>query len=498
MIQAKKTRKTTLQTRKNSYRESLEKASVADYTWVIPLAQKIRENADVLARFISHVLAGVAASPFASDKSSFSRFDWLRGMTKLLFPQVASPLDKMEDALRQLQEGLGDLSSDFLKDTEMTGDLLVPLIETVCHTLETNPQFIVVFHDPQILGQVLGPLGERASGLIHMIPALSNHAAEKFPNLKETLFHALFNLEKQDRQLIYTLAEDVLGEVYRARVFPHLTKTLSQDPRGRVLAPILLGAIQAIPGESCINALLSIACTPHRELSHGRVIAIAIQEMGGLYIKIAQVISELCPPSLARELRTTQDDAGGIFPSIEKSWGYVLQTLGEPEFIEWKPILRLPSKPIRHFASASVGALYQIELTDEGKQKWDVESVLIKFQRPKLPALFAKQCDHILKLMDDARSTLQDDISLGGEQRLELLGLVTTLRRAVVNYYQQSKEELDFRIEEVNASKVRAALGDNTRVRVPRYFYTTQKCRTYGVCGRYKSYKNCTNKVLGS
>lgn len=469
-----KKKKQNIEHKKNNYKESLEKVASLDYRWVIPLSQKIRIKSVVISKFLSFVFAEIAITPISSAKTQYGRFSLIKGITKALFPQSDSLLTQIEKSIKALQENIGELSTEILTDTDVTQELLAPFIEMVCLTIEKNPQLIALFNQPQILKAAFGPLGERIAGIIEIIPALSSHAAERFPNLKETFFNALFQLKKEERKEIYILAEEILDSVYQEKVLPLLNKTLSTDTRGKVLAPILAGAIEAIPGESCINAILSIACTPHNEFSNGRVIAIAIQEMGGLYVKISQVISELCPPSLARELRTTQDEAGGIFPSIEKSWEFLIETLNQPQFIEWKAYLQIPQMPIKHFASASVGALYLFQLTPLGKEKFNVENILIKIQRPNLKEIFATQCEHILKLTDEANKLILTDNSINKDTASELLGIVSTLRRSVLNYHKQSQEELDFTKEEQNAEKVRNALDSIDFIKVPRYFLSSQ------------------------
>ncbi|MES2614982.1 MAG: AarF/UbiB family protein [Bdellovibrionota bacterium] len=471
----RKTKKNSSAIRKKRIQNSLLEMSSHDYNFVAPLAKEIRSHSNVLAKYISFVIAEIAMNPFSNQTPHFSRFDLLKSLTRILFPNSDFTVSQIEKSIQTLQETLGEFSIDVLKKTEVTTELIAPLIEVACSALEANPQLIALFWQPIILEEVLGSVGERISSLLNLIPALSTHAAERFPDLKETFFHALFLLSKEERTQLYKLAEEIMGEVYRVKVFPMLKKTLSSDPRGKVLAPILAGAIEAIPGESCINALLAMACTPHNEFSNGRVIAIAIQEIGGLYIKIAQVIAELCPPSLARELRTTQDDAGGIFPSIEQSWEYFLNTINEPIYNDFRIYMKIPEKPMRHYASASIGSLYNIELNEEGREKFKVNSILIKLQRPNLKEMFAKQCEHILKLTDEAQKELVEDSSLSSDAAAELLGLVSTLRRAILNYHKQSQEELDFTFEQTNAQNVRDALGDNNIIKIPRFFFASEK-----------------------
>jgi ubiquinone biosynthesis protein len=474
-MQKVKRKKDSVKKKRIKSEKFLKSLNTESYEWIKPLAKKIRLNADVIAKFISFVFAEIALLPFENQKNALSRFNLTKNVAKILFPKSDAILTQFEKSLYSLQENLTQVSSDILKDTEVTHELICPIIEVAASTIEENPALIALFGQPHILEVAFGPLGEKIVGLIKIIPALSTHAAEKFPDLKEMLFRALFQLKKDERNKLYKLAENILGEVYREKVFPHLKKTLSADPRGKVLAPILLGAIESIPGESCINAVLAIACTPHHELSNGRIIAIAIQEMGGLYIKISQVIAELCPPSLARQLRTTQDDAGGLFPSIEKSWEYLLEVLSKREFSHWKKYFTLPEKPIRHFASASVGALYNFELNEKGKEKFGVSHVLVKLQRPNLEELFQSQCDDILNLIEQAHEAILEDSTLTSAMSSELIGLAAALKRAVLNYNNQSQKELDFNEEEKNAEKVRHALGNNSSVKIPKFFETSKE-----------------------
>src|SRR5690606_10930607 len=132
-------------------------------------------------------------------------------------------------------------------------------------------------------------------------------------------------------------------------------------------------------------SLISILCTPRNELSQGRIISIVLQELGGMYVKLAQVLAELSPPSLARELRHQQDKLGGIFGSQFKSWEYVLEILNRPAWRRLKNYFIIPDFTQCAFAGASVGAIYEFELTELGKRKLHTtDSILLKVQRPGL------------------------------------------------------------------------------------------------------------------
>lgn len=451
-----------------------------DMKWVSPLAARVKDNAEVIALFMAEVLAGMAVnSRMESKLFSDTRLSLIQDITKLLFPAANEIFSNIERSFQSLEFALSEISADILRDSDITRELLAPTIESLGAAIEANPQLVVFLGSPDILKDAFGSLGERLATILSVIPALSQKASEALPDLEEVLFGALFRLNDDDRQQLYTLAEEILQHTYREHVFPRLEEILAGDPRGRVLAPILKGAIRAIPGAACLNTVLAIAATVRSQLTIGRIISIAIQNLGGLYVKLSQVIAELSPPSLARELRTTQDDAGGIFPSIDASWNYVLGLFEEDILQEWRAWLEMPEATYPHFASASMGAIYEIRLTAEGRQRFDIEHVLLKVQRPGLADVFREQCNHLLSLCDEAQAQLfVDEASprspryLTEDQRSELLGIVAAIRRAILGYYRQSREELDFRLEEENAHRVARALQGNESIRIPRFYFS--------------------------
>ncbi|MCA2960421.1 MAG: AarF/ABC1/UbiB kinase family protein [Silvanigrellales bacterium] len=447
----------------------LEHLSTRDLRWISPLAARVRCDAEPLGHFLAEVLARIAQTPHTSGLVSGTRWELTKGVARMLFPNVESLLGDMEKGIESLEVAFGDISSEILRDPDVTSEIICPALEVLALAIEKNPRLVVFLGSPDLLREAFGEVGGRLAGILSIVPALSQRAAANFPELKETLFVSLLALSQGDRLRIYGLAEDVLREVYKAQVFPRLRELLDGDPRSKVLAPILLGAIEAIPGESCLNAVLSIACTPQHQLTAGRIIAIAVQELGGLYVKISQVLAEICPPSLAKELRTSQDDAGGLHPSIEKSWETLLATLARPEMSAFEGCFDIPSTPVPHFAAASVGALYELKLTPAGCERFGKTSLLVKIQRPGLEGLLTTQCNHLLLLCDKAREGCLLDESLGKETRLELLGLSAAIRRSVLNYFKQSSAELDFCYEEKNAARVREALKDEPAIRVPTY-----------------------------
>ncbi len=466
----KSSRKNPSKVHSTKQKQLLDQFANKDVSWIAPLAKSVGQEADVIARYFAELLAKLVTTSAELPSLSNTRWSLAKNLVRMIFPPADGLLSQMEKSLHTFEVTLSEISADLLRDPDITSELIAPAIEMLSAAIEANPRMAFLLAHPDLIHEAFGELGDRVSAVLAIIPALSEKAAASLPELKELCFSALFELTESDRAKLYHLAEEILGHVFREQIFPKLQAILSTDARGKVLAPILLGAVKAIPGESCLNAVLSIACTSKNQITTGRIVAVAIQELGGLYVKISQVIAELSPPSLARELRTSQDNAGGLFPSIEKSWDYLLAALEGESLNAWRPYLSIPTTPQTHFASASMGALYELKLTASGQEKFGTESILVKVQRPGLASLFKGQCDHILSLCTDAKEIVEKDLSLNAESRGELLGIESAIRRAVWNYYRQSSAELDFTWEEKNALRVREALGANHPIRIPRFY----------------------------
>ena len=107
-----KKKKTHIENKKNSYKESLEKVASLDYRWVVPLTIKIKQKSFVISKFFSYVFAEIAVSPLSGTKTTIGRFSLIKGITKALFPQSDSLLTQIEKSIKALQENIGEISSE--------------------------------------------------------------------------------------------------------------------------------------------------------------------------------------------------------------------------------------------------------------------------------------------------------------------------------------------------------------------------------------------------
>jgi predicted unusual protein kinase regulating ubiquinone biosynthesis (AarF/ABC1/UbiB family) len=443
-----------------------------DYGWIITLADE--------ARLESHRLGAIFAS--AITKLNFYPVDaHERRRAVLLLARDAIQLNKhgTEDNHSfsdEAMDAVKTLGADWLNNQPLDAEKLTPLLSAIFFNvfegITKNPEFIDFIEDYDLLSDMAATLGERYVPFFRFFPIFTSEAHHLAPYLKEPLFDSLFELPDEDQEKLAQLSEKILSKYYSFSVRPKLVQLLSQSSRSlKLLLPLIDEVLREIPPEKCITIIIHLICTPRGELNQGRVISIILQELGGLYVKLGQVLSEIAPIALSRELKYQQDKLGGIFGSQEKSWEYVLRIFDRPAWKRMREFICIPEHSCSSFAGASVGAIYEFELSDLGKEKLKTEkSVLIKIQRPELHELFRGQKETLLSIINKIESQLANE-SLPIDEISDLRGLSTALRRSIENYADQSLNELDFRREKKNAELVREALKGHYKLRVPRYFH---------------------------
>jgi predicted unusual protein kinase regulating ubiquinone biosynthesis (AarF/ABC1/UbiB family) len=443
-----------------------------DYTWVAELATDCKNYADSLGFFFSKAISKVDLPEFSKSEMKRSWSVLARDIVHFGFNEHDPVPPDLEATLSALQVlGLSKLQEN-LVDEEKLAHALGQVFQKLLETVGAYPDIFELMDQADLLEDMLGTIAKRYLPLFRIFPAFSNQALNIVPYLKEPLFTALYELPESEHNRLTQLTHKIMHSFYANQVRPNLVETLRNNLKGRnLLLPLIDEAVKHLPADRCMTALISILCTPRAELTQGRIISIVLQELGGMYVKLAQVLAELAPPSLAKELRHQQDKLGGIFGSQEKSWKYVLQLLDRPGWQEFRPFLIVPSHVKNAFAGASVGAIYEFELTPQGREKFGTSgTVLLKVQRPGLTYLFEQQKNTLLAILEHLDQSLPGS-ELSDEEKAEISGLIMAFKRTIMNYATQSIGELDFRIEKINADRVREALKDKFDLEVPQYYF---------------------------
>jgi ubiquinone biosynthesis protein len=443
-----------------------------DYSWIAEIALESKNYSSSLGAYFAKAISKVSFDPVTDEEMKRAWAIIARDLVHFgLDPEFEAPTD-MEATIGALQTmGIDKFNQDMV-DERALAPIMTEFFEKIFETIGQHPEVFELIDQADIVQDILGTVANRFIPLFRLFPVFSNEAMAVVPFLREPLFTALYELPEVEHHKLTHLTERIMAKFYELEVRPNLVETLRQNIKGRnLLLPLIDEAVRHLPADRCMTSLISILCTPRDQLSQGRIISIVLQELGGMYVKLAQVLAELAPPSLAKELRHQQDKLGGIFGSQQKSWRYVIEVLNRPSWERLKAYIHIPDVVQNAFAGASVGAIYQFELTDLGKRKLNTEKpVLIKIQRPGLTDLFEAQKETLLDILNHLDVSLPDT-ELNEEEQMEVRGLITALKRTIINYATQSIGELDFRVEKKNAEMVREGLKGLFDLQIPQYYH---------------------------
>jgi ubiquinone biosynthesis protein len=170
----------------------------------------------------------------------------------------------------------------------------------------------------------------------------------------------------------------------------------------------------------------------------------SLEALGGLWIKVGQIISlrtDLLSPEMADELSQLAYRAYG-FPS-EAARQVVEESLGQPIDAIFDVFEEFP------FAAASISQVHRARLCHNGV--W----VAIKVQRPDITRVFARDLKLVIWLLRQMRR-------IRSVSYIDWNALIRELEQVV-------KEEVDYRYEATNLSRMRKLLR-NHKVYIPKLF----------------------------
>jgi ubiquinone biosynthesis protein len=191
------------------------------------------------------------------------------------------------------------------------------------------------------------------------------------------------------------------------------------------------------------------------ERSYGSGLRLALEESGGAFVKLGQVLStrrDLLPPDVVAELSHLQDDVAPV--DFETVRAMIEAELGTPISSSFR---EFEDKPI---AAGSIAQVHAATLIDGRK-------VVVKVQRPGIDKLVERDIDALLKLAEtlERRSRRARSFHVA-----DLVG----------DFAMRLREELDFRVEAGNTSRIGANLARTPAVCVPEVHHSlcTQRVLT--------------------
>jgi len=179
-----------------------------------------------------------------------------------------------------------------------------------------------------------------------------------------------------------------------------------------------------------------------------RNVRLALQEAGGVFVKLGQVLStraDLLPPDVIAELSCLQDDVPPGRPDAVEAM--LAEELGAPAAEYFK------SFDPRPIAAASIAQVHRAQLATG-------EQVVVKVQRPRVDALVEGDLDILLRFARTLHSRAFWARELG------VLDMAEGFAAAV-------REELDFRVEARNIAAT--AAGDPGQIQIPAVYSSTAR-----------------------
>lgn len=445
---------------------------MSDYHWISELASECKTYSSTLGIYLARAVTLINLRQVSQEELQRAWSVLSRDFVHFKFDENSPFPPGPDETLNAIHAMALHILNQKVVDEQVLSQHCANFFQEIFKAIEDYPQLLQMLDQADLIADIVSTIAKSYLPLLKLLPVFSDEALSLLPYLREPLFTALYDIPEEEQIKLTSLTQKVMDRFYAFYVRKQLQNLLETDLKGKnLLLPLIDEAVHHLPPDRCMTALISIICTPRSEISQGRIISIILQELGGLYVKLAQVLAELAPPSLARELRHQQDRLGGIFGSQDKSWRYVLEILNRPSWDRIRSYLKIPSQTQNAFAGASVGAIYEFELTDAGKRKLQMgNSILLKVQRPQLKNLFEEQKETLLTILDRLDETLPHSYLSDVDQE-EISGITLALRRTITNYANQSIGELDFRIEKKNSDQVREALKGKFNLQIPQYFH---------------------------
>lgn len=185
--------------------------------------------------------------------------------------------------------------------------------------------------------------------------------------------------------------------------------------------------------------------TPEEARLYGADLAAALDEAGGVFVKLGQILAtrpDLIPPETARELGKLHQDVDPvprsvIQPPLERALGRPVDDVFA-EF-DWAPI-----------GAGSIGQVYRARLGSG-------EPVIVKVRRPDIQALIERD----LRIALDIAALVEQHSEQA--QRFGVVGVAD-------QFAAQLRAEMDYRVEAGNTIEAAAALSDQDVIVVPTVF----------------------------
>ncbi len=236
-----------------------------------------------------------------------------------------------------------------------------------------------------------------------------------------------------------------------------------------ILELITKELINKISHNSSFKIFIKFFIEKKKDLDPEEIIPIIFEEFGGIYIKMGQILGDLLPSHLRKKMSHFQSKIGGIHNEPETEFHYIKNILKDENNAPILDDIIIPEDQLDIFGGASIGAIYEFKVKSKRNHLPEgIDTVLIKFKRPKIKETFNNQFIHFNSIIDKIIKEIKSR-----ETSDEIINKLLTIKKNTIQVSKQFLEELDFFQEKRNADLIRVKLQDNPRIHVPIHFYSS-------------------------
>ncbi|MRX28260.1 ubiquinone biosynthesis regulatory protein kinase UbiB [Kangiella sp. HZ709] len=195
-----------------------------------------------------------------------------------------------------------------------------------------------------------------------------------------------------------------------------------------------------------IAKIFSLTSSQHKDKSRGKRLAMALTELGPIYIKLGQMLStrrDIIPPDIADDLAKLQDQVEPF--DNEKAIQVIESQLEQPLTSVFTSFEQSP------LASASIAQVHAAVLKDG-------QDVVVKVLRPGIRKKIQKDLDMMHSLAQWAEKYSSE------ARRFRI-------KEVVKDYDETIKREIDLRIEAANCSNLRGNFEGSELLYVPKVYW---------------------------
>jgi len=434
-------------------------------------ADRTKEVSSALSIFLVKLMLKVNQASTIQHEYLRPSLIILRDSIKLRQNQLLNSHDEFDETLNAIIQILSiiisnnfyQIESELPKILETLFVKIANLISQKSFLIEYRAEIYIIFEIFKLFFK------EQQSGIRELLEGQLETGVDKKTVLTlchETMEEMDFNHQEALQKYSYFFINTWPLKKIRELEFSKVASTTKH-----ILLPFLMKSLQHLSPEKCLNCSFEILIH-FDEIHHiEKLISIFLQETGGFYIKLAQILADSAPLKLANELKHLQNKTGGLFKSQKKSAEYIKELFINTKLKEHAHYFHTINEVISPFAGASIGSIYELQIKKEYQHLFhSKQTVLLKIKRPGIEEELKNQKVHFFLILDSIKNDIKLK-QLNTDLKSEIFYHLQSIYSSAENMSEHLIHELDFRLEKSNAALIQNSIRDLDFIKIPFYYF---------------------------